>query len=202
MQHIIICKRCTNRKMHKNIWEIFPKNHSHYDLRQQGKLDIPPARLTLGDRTERIKGAKLWNDKHKDLIPYKCKISLKRHLMKWHVSRYNPGQNDWMLWNPLQENDSLKRPPGCQCVISSGPGWAVARQNCKQHVAAASSIRLSFFWQPLTKYMRTFWVRTTVNVLYICMFSCIFVGNSYYYYYHYYKDDFLPLHVLELPLQW
>ena len=68
----------------------FHKKHSHYDLRQKGKLDIPPARLTLGDRAVRIKGAKLWNDIHKDLIPYKCKISLIRHLMKWYVSRYNP----------------------------------------------------------------------------------------------------------------
>ena len=42
-------------------------------------------------------------------------------------------------------------------------------------IAAASSISLSFFWQPLTKYMRTFWGLTTVNVLYIpvCVFSCI-----------------------------
>ena len=53
----------------------FHKKHSHYDLRQEGKLDIRPARLTLGDRAVRIKGAKLWNDIHKDLIPYKCKIS-------------------------------------------------------------------------------------------------------------------------------
>ena len=45
-------------------------------------------------------------------------------------------------------------------------------------IAAASSISLGFFWQPLTKYMRTFWGLTTVNVLYICMFSCIFVGNK------------------------
>ena len=44
--------------------------------------------------------------------------------------------------------------------------------------AAASSISLSFFWQPLTKYMRSFWGLTTVNVLYICVFSCIFVGNK------------------------
>ena len=41
------------------------------------------------------------------------------------------------------------------------------------NIAAASSISLSFFWQPLTKYMRTFWGLTTVNVLYICVFSCI-----------------------------
>ena len=51
------------------------------------KLDIPPAILTIGDRAVRIKGTKLWNDVHKDLIPYKWKMSLKRHLMKWHVSR-------------------------------------------------------------------------------------------------------------------
>ena len=68
----------------------FHKKHSHNDLRQEEKLDIPPARLTLGDKAARIKGAKLWNDIHKVLIPYKCKMSLKRHLMKWHVSRYNP----------------------------------------------------------------------------------------------------------------
>ena len=68
----------------------FQKKHSHYDLRQEEKLDIPPVRLTLGDRAVRIKGAKLWNDIHNDLIPYNCRMSLKRHLMKWHVSRYNP----------------------------------------------------------------------------------------------------------------
>ena len=39
--------------------------------------------------------------------------------------------------------------------------------------AAASLMSLGFFWQPLTQYIWTFWVLTTVNVLYICVFSCI-----------------------------
>ena len=103
----------------------FHKKHSHYDLRQKGKLDIPPARLTLGDRAVSIKGAKLWNDIHKDLIPYKCKISLKRHLMKWHVSRYNPWQNDWtnvikfvgLKWFL----ETTTRVPVCH-LLRAGPG--------------------------------------------------------------------------------
>ena len=53
--------------------------------------------------------------------------------------------------------------------------WLIS---CHGNDAAASSISLSFFWQPLTKYMRTFWGLTTVNVLYIYVFSCIFVGNK------------------------
>ena len=113
--------------LHKNlnILKSIHKKHSHYDLRQKGKLDIPPARLTLGDRAVRIKGAKLWNDIHKDLIPYKCKISLKRHLMKWHVSRYNSWQNDWIDvmksigWKWFLETTT--RVPVCH-LLRAGPG--------------------------------------------------------------------------------
>ena len=43
-------------------------------------------------------------------------------------------------------------------------------------IAAASLISLGFFWQPLTKYMWTFWVLTTVNVLYMCVWSCILLA--------------------------
>ena len=103
----------------------FHKKHSHYDLRQKEKLDTPPARLTLGDRAVRIKGAKLWNDIHKDLIPYKCKISLKWHLMNWHVSRYNPWQNAWINvmksigWKWFLETTT--RVPVCH-LLRAGPG--------------------------------------------------------------------------------
>ena len=103
----------------------FHKKHSPYDLRQEGKLDIPPARLTLGDTAVRIKWAKLGNDIHKDLIPYKCKISLKRLLMKWHISRYNPWQNDWINdmksigWKWFLETTT--RVPVCH-LLRAGPG--------------------------------------------------------------------------------
>ena len=59
-------------------------------LRQKEQLDIPPARLTLSKWAIRIKVAKLWNDIHKDLIMYKCKMTLRTHLMKWHIIKYSP----------------------------------------------------------------------------------------------------------------
>ena len=68
----------------------FQKKRNNYDLRRKDQLDIPPARLTLGDRAVRIKGAKLWNDIHKDLKIYKCKMTFRKHLMKWHITKYNP----------------------------------------------------------------------------------------------------------------
>ena len=70
--------------------KLFQKKRNNYDLRQNEQLDIPPARLTLGDRAVRIKGAKLWNDLHKDLKIYKNNMTLRKHLMKWYVTKYNP----------------------------------------------------------------------------------------------------------------
>ena len=63
----------------------FQKKLNNYDLRQK-ELDIPPARLALGDRAVMIKGAKLWNDIHTDLKIYKCKMTLRKHIMKWHIT--------------------------------------------------------------------------------------------------------------------
>ena len=90
MQRIVIRKRYTIGKCPKIFEKYFQKKRNNYDLRHKEQLDIPPARLTLGDRAVRIKGAKLWNDIHKDLKIYKCKMTFRKHLMKWHINKYNP----------------------------------------------------------------------------------------------------------------
>ena len=68
------------------------------------------------------------------------------------------------------ENFGGKNPPIYDHIQPYMPWWqcgAVFTWN-----QAASSISLGFFWQPLTQYMWTFWISTTVNMFYTCVFSC------------------------------
>ena len=65
--------------------------------------------------------------------------------------------------------------PSVQLAISQHwfRQWLVAEAECRQafHETAASSISFGFLAATDTVHW-TFWVLTTVNVLYICVFSC------------------------------
>ena len=51
----------------------------NYNFRQKGKLEMPPARIELGDRAVRINGAKLWNEIDKSIHQYRFTTSLKKY---------------------------------------------------------------------------------------------------------------------------
>ena len=67
---IVIRKDTQIGKCPKIFEKYFQKKCNNYNLSHKEQLDIPPARSTLGDSAVRIKGAKSWNDIHKDLKIY------------------------------------------------------------------------------------------------------------------------------------
>ena len=81
----IVSGRCPN--VFQYYFEL-KRNTYMYDLRTKGQIIVPPARIVLGDKQIRIKGAQLWNWLPKDMLESRLKKSFKTNLTKKCIASY------------------------------------------------------------------------------------------------------------------